>query len=56
MFKVVKKYYDKGFYTKDDVMKFVMAGKITEEEYEEIVKEDEVIEEVETEVEENMEV
>lgn len=55
MFKIVKRYYDKGIYTKDDVMKFVMAGKITEEQYEEIVKEDEVIEEVETEVEETKE-
>ena len=39
MFKLVKRYYDKGVYTKDDVMKFVTAGKITEDEYKEIVGE-----------------
>lgn len=36
MFKIVKRYYDKGIYTKDDVRKFVLAGKITEEDYETI--------------------
>ena len=56
MFKLVKRYYDKGVYTKDDVMKFVKAGKITEEQYEEIVKEEEVSEEIETEDEESTEV
>lgn len=40
MFKIVKRYYDKGIYTKDDVKKFVQAGKITEDEYKEIVGED----------------
>lgn len=57
MFKLVKRYYDKGVYTKDDVMKFVMAGKITEEEYEEIVKEEEeLVEETEETKEEKTEV
>ena len=40
MFKIVKRYYDKCIYTKDDVKKFVQANKITEEEYKEIVGED----------------
>ena len=40
MFKIVKRYYDKGIYTKDDVKKFVQANRITEEEYKEIVGED----------------
>ena len=33
MFKIVKRYYDKGIYSKEDVSKFVAAGKITQEEY-----------------------
>lgn len=36
MFKLVKRYYEKGYYTIDDVRKFVIAGKITEEEFKEI--------------------
>lgn len=36
MYKVVKRYYDKGFYTEEDVKKFVKAGKLTPEEYEDI--------------------
>lgn len=36
MFKIVQRYYDKGIYTKEDVRKFVLAGKITEEDYETI--------------------
>lgn len=56
MYKIVKRYYDKGVYTKDDVMKFVLAGKITEEQYKEIVKEDEeVVEETKETVEEVVE-
>lgn len=39
MFKVVKRFYDKGFYTVEDVAKFVSAGKITEDEFFEIVGE-----------------
>ena len=33
MYNTVKRYYDKGFYSKDDVAVFVRAGKITAEEY-----------------------
>lgn len=40
MYKVVKRYYDKGFYSKEDVKKFVRAGKITPEEYKEITGEE----------------
>lgn len=36
MFKIVKRYYDKGIYTKDNVAVFVKAGKITPEQYKEI--------------------
>ena len=40
MFKIVKRYYDKGYYTKENVATFVKAGKITPEEYKEITGED----------------
>lgn len=33
LYKTVKRYYDKGTYSKDDVAAFVAAGKITDEEY-----------------------
>ncbi len=36
IYNIVKRYYDKGTYTEDDVRKFVVAGKLTEEEFEEI--------------------
>lgn len=36
MFKIVKRYYDKGIYTKENVATFVRAGKITAEQYKEI--------------------
>lgn len=39
MFKIVKRYYDKGYYTKEDVAVFVRAGKITAEQYEQITGE-----------------
>ena len=39
MFKIVKRYYDKGIYTKENVATFVRAGKITAEQYEEITGE-----------------
>lgn len=32
-YKTVKRYYDKGLYTEDDVAVFVRTGKITKEEY-----------------------
>lgn len=36
MYKIVKRYYDKGYYDDEDVKVFVRAGKITPAEYEEI--------------------
>ena len=39
MYVIVKRYYDKGFYSKEDVARFVVAGKITAEEYEQITGE-----------------
>lgn len=39
MFKIVKRYYDKGIYTKENAATFVRAGKITAEQYEEITGE-----------------
>ncbi len=38
--KVVKRYYDTGKYSKDDVKKFVKAGKLTAAEYKEITGEE----------------
>lgn len=40
MFKIVKRYYDKGIYTKEDVKTFVKAGKLTADEYKEITGDD----------------
>lgn len=40
MFSIVKRYYDKRIYSKNDVKKFVLAGKITPEQYKEITSED----------------
>ena len=40
MFKIVKRYYDKGIYTKENVAMFVSAGKITADQYKEITGED----------------
>ena len=34
LFKTVKRYYDKGTYSKEDVAQFVEAGKLTAIEYE----------------------
>ena len=39
LFNIVKRYYDEGIYTKDDVKKFVEKGKLTPEEYKEITGE-----------------
>lgn len=36
MFKIVKRYFEKGLYSAEDVAKFVKAGKLTAEEYETI--------------------
>ena len=40
MYKIVKRYYDKGIYSAEDVAKFVVAGRITPEEYKEITGEE----------------
>ena len=37
MFEKIKKFYDKGLYSKEQVHKFVEKGVITEEQYAEIV-------------------
>lgn len=34
LFNTAKRYYDKGYYAKEDVAVFVKAGQLTEEEYE----------------------
>ena len=39
LFNVVKRYYDKCIYTKDDVAVFVRAGRLTSEQYEQITGE-----------------
>lgn len=39
MFSIVKRYYNNGIYSKEDVAKFVRANKITENQYEEITGE-----------------
>ena len=39
-FLTAKRYYDKGFYTNEQVKVFVAAGKITVEQYKEITGED----------------
>lgn len=36
MYKIVKRYYARGIYSNEDVAKFVHAGRLTLEEYEEI--------------------
>ena len=40
IFNIVKRYYDKGIYSKDDVAVFVRAGRLTAEEYEFITGEE----------------
>lgn len=39
MYAIVKRYYDRGIYRKEDVAKFVQAKKITAAEYEQITGE-----------------
>lgn len=39
MYKVVKRYFDRGIYSKEDVKTFVVAGKLTKEQYKEITGE-----------------
>lgn len=40
MFKIVKRYFDKGIYTKEDVRKFVLAGRLSAAEYQAITGEE----------------
>ena len=40
MFTIVKRYYDKQYYSKEDVAKFVVADKLTAEEYQQITGEE----------------
>jgi uncharacterized XkdX family phage protein len=40
MFTKIKKYYDSGFWTKEMVRNAVVKGKITKEEYKEIIGEE----------------
>lgn len=40
MYKIVKRYYDRGIYDNADVAKFVQAGKLTTEQYKEITSEE----------------
>ena len=40
LFKTVKRYYDQGIYSKEDVVVFAEKGKLTPEEYKEITGED----------------
>ena len=37
MYEIVKRYFDRGIYSVEDVEKFVLAGKLTEEEKETII-------------------
>ena len=37
IYKMAKKYYDKGLWTETDLQKLVDEGKLTQEEYDEIV-------------------
>ena len=36
MFDIVKRFYDRKIYNAEDVKKFVLSGKITDDEYKEI--------------------
>lgn len=40
MFKIVKRYYDRSIYDNAAVAKFVQAGKLTAEEYQQITGEE----------------
>ena len=41
MFEILKKRYEKNFVRKDQLQRYVVLGKITQEEYEKIVEEKE---------------
>lgn len=40
LYRVIKRYFDRGIYSKEDVAVFVKAGKISPTEYAEITGED----------------
>lgn len=40
MFKIVKRYFDIGIYSAEDVTKFVQSGKLTADEYKTITNQD----------------
>lgn len=40
MFKIVRRYYKKGYYSKDDVKVFVKVGDLTPEQYKQITGDD----------------
>lgn len=40
MFKIVQRYYKRGYYTKKDVKVFVISGDITAEQYKKITNDD----------------
>ena len=40
MFKIIKRYYDRGIYSKENVRVFVESGKISKEQYKEITGEE----------------
>lgn len=40
MFNIIKRYYDRGIYSKENVALFVASGKITAEQYKEITGEE----------------
>lgn len=40
MFKIIKRYYDRRIYTKENVAVFMKSGKITKEQYKEITGEE----------------
>jgi len=40
MFKIVKRYFDTGIYSAEDVSKFVKSGRLTSDEYKEITGQD----------------
>lgn len=42
-FEKIKRYYDNGSYTNEQVKIFVQTGKITEEQYKEITNEDYIV-------------
>lgn len=40
MFRIIQRYYKRGYYTKEDVKVFVISGDITAEQYKKITNDD----------------